>query len=224
MAWRACTALVLLASLAVPAFAQGAVGDFLTGKLVAPEVGQWAWYDLTDEETGAKFVVRQAIVGKEKVGRKTGYWVETEIMPTLGFPSMFKMLLTGPASDPANIHKMVRQQGTEPPELVPVPKPDDPGKAKPKPKRMTVGEEEVETLSGQISCEHAVIITGDRSVDVWTNKKVLPTGIVRMKSPEGELILRNHGTGGENAQSKIKMAPGAPRDEEEESAAADKAE
>jgi len=38
--------------------AQGIVGDVFAGKLINPEVGVFAWYDLSDANTGKKFFLR----------------------------------------------------------------------------------------------------------------------------------------------------------------------
>ena len=38
-------------------YAQGVLGDVLAGKLVKPEVGQWAWYNLIDGSTQKRYLV-----------------------------------------------------------------------------------------------------------------------------------------------------------------------
>ena len=91
--------------------AQGIMSDLMSGKLINPEVGAYAWYNLRDKTTGQEFFLRQAIVGMEKVNRKDAYWFETELVPRVGFPSIYKMLLTGPASDPKNVHRLVVREG-----------------------------------------------------------------------------------------------------------------
>ena len=94
---------LLLAALAVVGLrapGQELLGDVFSGKLINPEVGVWASYELTDKSNGAKYFMRQAIVGSEQVKKKDGFWVETEVRPMQGFPTVYKMLITGPASDP----------------------------------------------------------------------------------------------------------------------------
>jgi len=91
--------------------AQGIMSDLMNGKLINPEVGAYAWYSLKDTVTGREFFLRQAIVGEERVKRKTAYWLETELVPRVGFPSVYKMLLTGPASDPKNVHRLIVREG-----------------------------------------------------------------------------------------------------------------
>jgi hypothetical protein len=196
--------LVVIAVLAagLPAAAQD-MNDLMAGKLVDPKVGQWAWYDITDAAKKSKFSVRQAIVGEEKVSGKDGYWVEMEIVPAIGYRTIYKMLLTGPASDPKNIHKIIVRQEPDPPETL---TPDDSAgdaKSAPEPQRERVGKESVNTANGPVEAEH-FRVTGDTGkMDLWVNEKVPPTGIVRMVSPGGEMVLRAYGVGGESAASVI---------------------
>ena len=49
----------------------------MSGALINPEVGVFAWYELKDNESGRKLFMRQAIVG-EKGRRKKGYYLETD--------------------------------------------------------------------------------------------------------------------------------------------------
>lgn len=183
--------------------AQGSVGDLLAGRLVKPKVGQWAWYDLTDNTTGGRYAVRQAIVAKEKVNRKTGYWVELEVVPSVGYIAVYKMLLTGPASDPKNIHRVIAKIGPEPVQDIPPERDPQEAASEDKPQRKSLGMENVTTLSGAIRAEHYRVVQDGREIDLWVNERVPPTGIVRLRSPDGEMLLRNYGLGGEHAQSLI---------------------
>jgi len=199
-------ALLFMAPLAP---AQGLVGDLLAGKLVNPKVGQWAWYNLVAAKGGKKYVIRQAIVGEERVSRKQGYWVEFEIIPEVGFKIVYKMLLTGPASDPENIHRVIEKSGVDPAQEVAV----DQAAAKPvasESKRRSLGLEDIHTLDGAIRAEHYEVLEGADIIHVWINEKINPTGIVRMRSLDGEMVLRNHGSGGENADSVIAEKPLPP--------------
>lgn len=189
--------------------AQGLVGDLLAGKLVNPKAGQWAWYNLTDAKAGKKYVIRQAIVGEEKVNRKEGYWVEFEIIPEVGFKMVYKMLLTGPANDPKNIHRVIEKSGADPAREVSVDESVAAGPA-PESKRRSLGLEEVQTMSGTVKAEHYEVTQGKNTIGVWINEKINPTGIVRMRSLDGEMVLRNHGQGGENAKSIITEVPLPP--------------
>jgi hypothetical protein len=189
--------------------AQGLAGDLLAGKLVNPKVGQWAWYNLTDARAGKKYVIRQAIVGEEKIARKSGYWVEFEIIPEVGFKMVYKMLLTGPANDPKNIHRVIQKSGVDPAREVAVDAAAPPSAA-PESKRRSLGQEEVATMNGMVRAEHYEVTQADQVIGVWINEKVNPTGIVRMQSLDGVMVLRNHGEGGEFANSIITETPLPP--------------
>ncbi|MBI4558473.1 MAG: hypothetical protein HY706_12900 [Candidatus Hydrogenedentes bacterium] len=204
---RLALGLALLLFHTAPAVAQGVAGDLLAGTLVKPKVGQWAWYDLADAATGMTYAIRQAIVGEENVGRKTGYWMECEIAPQAGYKSIYKMLLTGPANDPKNVHKVVRKQGPEPPEELSVSDAVTAHNDDAAPKRKSLGIEDVTTSSGVMRAEHYSIAKDGRTIDLWINEEVPPTGIIRIRSADGEMTLRNFGQGGTDGQSVITDAP-----------------
>jgi hypothetical protein len=208
---------LFLLSRAAPA--QDMITDVFSGKLINPETGVFAWYDLIDADTGRTYFLRQAIVGEEKVKRKTGWWVETEVMPEAGFPAVYKMLLTGPASDPENIHKLIVKEGQQPPRVVPVPEPEKGGKKKKKPARESLGTETIQLFQGEIQAEHVVLKEDGEKTELWLNNAVRPMGIVRMVTGDGELNLKRYGKGGEDARSAIPVpaaAPGAESGGEEE--------
>jgi hypothetical protein len=206
MTKRIAHVLMGVCAVSAAAWPQGLVGDVMAGKLVNPKVGQWAWYDVTDTATSEHFAMRQAIVGKEEISKKPAFWLETEIVPTVGYKSVYKMLVTGPASDPKNVEKVILKQGIEPPKEVPISSrskaPENDGEGN-KPKRQSMGMENVETPSGVLQAERFHVVEGEQTTDVWINNEVKPTGIVRMRSPQGELVLRKFGEGGEYGQSAL---------------------
>ena len=208
---RALILFLVVLTLSSASTAQGIVGDLLAGKLVNPKVGQWAWYDLAAGKGGKKFVVRQAIVGEEKVGRKKGYWVEFEIVPEIGFRAVYKMLLTGPASSPENIIRVIEKNWPEPAAEIEVDHKAAAAEQPTEPERKLVGAEKVATLEGEVQAEHFVVDHGGKKMDVWINERVNPSGIVKLKSVDGEMTLRNHGEGGEFASSVIKETPLTPQ-------------
>jgi len=186
---------------------QSIVSDVISGKLVKPEVGVYAWYELTDKVSSKKYFVRQAVVGKERVKLKSGFWVETEIMPQVGYPAIYKMLLTGPASDPGNVHKILLKEGPGPAQVVPVPPEEEKGKKKEAISRKLLGKEKLKTPQGEIEAEHVeIVVKQDKDdpgvrTEVWLNEDVRPMGIVRMVSEEGELNLQRYGKGGPDSES-----------------------
>lgn len=192
--------LVLVATL--PAMAQGVLGDVFSGKLINPEPGVWSWYEVSDTTGGAKYFLRQAVVGTEAVKSKDGFWVETELVPQEGFPTLFKMLLTGPASDPKNVHQMIVKEGTSAPQSVPVPQ--DGYTATNSGERQLLGMEKVKIGSGEeIETQHFSVGDGVGKAEIWVNDSVRPLGIVKMVSAEGQLLLQRFGTGGKDAESVI---------------------
>ena len=206
--WRCGLGLLVAVIGLPPAHAQGVLGDVLAGKLVNPEVGQWAWYDLVDNKTHKRFLLRQAIVGEEKIGRKTGYWLEVEIVPDVGFSTVYKMLLTGPANDPKHVHRLLLRQGDDAVMEIPVDRESESAKLaesgkKSKPKRDSRGEVDIETPHGIIRAEHVLVDDGGAQIELWLNNDVRPMGIVRMRAEQGELNLRDYGAGGENALSRL---------------------
>ena len=212
----------LLAAAALSASAQNVVNDLLGGDLVDPKVGQWLWYELRDAQGHKQFALRQAVVGEEKVGRKKGYWVEFQVVPEVGYETVYKVLLTGPASDPRNIHKVLYKRGLQPvQELAPG---DGEDGGAPRPKRTSHGAEDVLTGSGVLRAEHIEITQDGETIRLWVNDDVKPSGIVKLRTSEGEMLLRSQGLGGYYAESALERAkaPGelkveaGPREDEPE--------
>lgn len=210
---RRAVALLIGVALVVTGLAHGQemLGDIFAGKLINPEAGVYAIYDLMDKTTGKRFLLRQAVVGTETVKRKDGFWVEVELIPELGFPVVYKMLLTGPAGEPENVHRIILMEHAGEPKEVPVDpaalKSDAPSAGK----RTSLGVEKIVLPEGAVDAEHFVMESGgDASApsEVWTNDAVRPMGIVRMVTPNGELRLRRFGKGGPDGVSVIKVEPG----------------
>jgi hypothetical protein len=194
--------------------AQGALTELLAGKLIDPEVGQWALYDLSDAEGRVIVGFRQAIVGEEKVGRKQGYWVELELVPRQGLRSIYRMLLTGPANNPKNVHEVWTKSELDEPEQLPL---DEESLSElaggKKPKRKKLGKETVETEGGPIEAMHYRYTSDDGEVSLWHSDDALPTGLVRFASTNGEVILRAYGIGGRFGMSAMFPPDGENVDE-----------
>jgi hypothetical protein len=217
--WRGLV-IVALGLGSAAAYGQGVIADVLAGNLVKPEVGAWAWYDLNAPQgNGPERIrvgtARLAIVGEETVGARKGYWLEMEYVPTVGYKFVYKVLLTGPASDPANIHKVLRREGTEKAEEVPLSKDGGaaeadkanessagpPAAASKEPERTLLGEEDLATVGGKIHAQHFALKSDAEETEVWLNEEVRPMGVVKLKSADGDMVLRNHGVGGVDARS-----------------------
>lgn len=204
---------LMLLAMAGNATAQGALGDLLSGRLVNPEKGVYAWYELVDQASGDKFYLRQAVVDEEKVKRKPGYWVETQIQPETGFGTVYKMLLTGPATDPKNIQRLIVQDGANLPEEIPVDPKAAAGDTYEDGEQQLVGTETITTPQGDLECQHFVIEDADGRTELWVNDTVRPLGLVKMVSPEGELTLQRYGKDGTDAESVIDLMPTDDKDQ-----------
>lgn len=192
----------LILLLASQAGAQGILSDLMAGKLVKPEVGAFAWYTLTDSTTNQEYFLRQAIVGVEKVKRKDAYWLETELVPRVGFPSVYKMLLTGPADDPDNIVRLIVREGQSVPQEIEVDRSQKPPRKQDVP-RAERGTDIVNYPGGQIEAEHFIVNENGGKTELWVSDAVAPMGLVRMRNPQGELLLQRHGVGGKDGQSAL---------------------
>lgn len=185
------------------ACAQGLLSDIMSGALVKPEVGVYAWYEVKDLESGKKLYMRQAIVGQKEVKEKTGYYLETEVVPEIGFPIVYKMLLTGPASSVENVHEIMVREGGNPPETLPLEVLEGTQEASSNSTRTSTGMEKLATPAGDMEAEHFVLDSGGEKTEVWINEEIRPTGLVKMISPDGELLLMRHGSGGTDAESAL---------------------
>lgn len=192
--------LVLICAMATStSHAQGVISQLLSGQMVNPRVGVWAWYELTDSATGEKYFLRQAIVGEERDGKKIGQWLEVQVRPQVGFPTTYKMLLTGPASDPANIKRIYYQSGNDPIQRI-EPETLEPDKPAADPQPEPVNQQTIETPNGPIVCNYYKLADG---TEFWLSDAVPPMGIVRLKSSEGELRLERFGEGGPDAATAL---------------------
>jgi hypothetical protein len=179
------------------------MGDIMSGKLVNPSVGVWAWYDIKDAASGEHLFLRQAVVGEEKVDGKSGFWIETEVIPRVGYPVVYKMLLTGPAGNPKNIHRVLVREGANEPQELPVDPTAADASGLGKAERKAAGKENIKTAQGDVEAEHVVVEQDDKKTEVWTSDKVPPMGIVKLISPDGELVLQKYGKGGPDGESAL---------------------
>lgn len=194
--------LALLCAVADRASAQGMMSDLMSGKLIDPQVGAYAWYTLKDKTTGQEYFLRQAIVGMEKVKRKDAWWLETELVPRVGFSSVYKMLLTGPASDPDNVHRLLVREGNGAVQEIGLEEGGD-WKDEGNIPREAAGVETITLPSGDIQAEHYIVNDGDPATEIWISETVPPMGLVKMKTAEGELSLQRFGVGGKDGQSAL---------------------
>lgn len=196
------TVLMTILTGALTANGQGMMSDLMSGKLVNPEVGVFAWYSLTDGSSDREFFLRQAVVGTEKVNRKEAYWLETELVPKVGFPSVYKMLLTGPAEDPENVHRLIVREGQGPIQDVEIDRSKKPESVAESPRSAVTLE--TLTISGtEIQAERFTVEENGETTEIWVSDQVRPMGLVRMKSSQGELMLQRFGVGGNDGKSAL---------------------
>lgn len=213
--------LAVLCAVAHRAPAQEMMSDLLSGKLVNPQVGAYAWYNLKDKTSGQEYFLRQAIVGTEKIKRKEGWWLETELVPRVGFSSVYKMLLTGAASNAENVHRLLVREGNSAVQEVTL---DGKNAAKEDGDvpREALGVETLSMPSGDIEAEHYRIKDGEIQTEIWISDKVPPMGLVKMTTAEGELSLQRYGVGGKDGESALPggnvATPESPADTATESA------
>ncbi|MCK5860930.1 MAG: hypothetical protein KAH38_00505 [Candidatus Hydrogenedentes bacterium] len=202
---RRCFLIILVVLLAGTAWSQNVFSDVMSGKLINPEVGVFAWYELKDASTGRNLFMRQAIVGKKEVKGKTGFYLETEVIPEVGFPIIYRMLLTGPASDPANVHEIMMKNGSQPVERVPLDALKEEETEEKPVLRESLGKETMTIAADnlELEVEHFTLTQGDNISEVWLNNDARPMGIVKLVSVDGELLLTRFGKGGADAESAI---------------------
>ena len=198
--------LALLGALPEGARAQGMMSDLLLGKLINPQVGAYAWYSLKDQATGQEYFLRQAIVGTEKIKRKEAWWLETELVPKVGFSSVYKMLLTGPAGEPDNVKRLLVREGNGAVQEISMENGGDWEDEGDIPREST-GVETITLPSGDIQAEHYIVKDGEPPTEIWISEQVPPMGLVKMKNSEGELMLQRFGNGGKDGQTAIPTGP-----------------
>lgn len=194
--------LLLLCACCGGAGAQGMMSDVMSGKLVNPQVGAFAWYNLRDDTTGKEYFLRQAIVGEERVKRKDAYWLETELIPKVGFPSVYKMLLTGPASDPDNVHRLLVREGAGAVQEISIDVEKGKGEVEEVPRKL-VGVETIELPGGNVEAEHYTFEENGQKSELWISEQVPPMGLVKMTTAQGQMTLQRYGVGGKDGESAI---------------------
>jgi hypothetical protein len=135
-------------------------------------------------------------------------------MPEIGFPIIYKMLLTGPASDPANVHEIVVKDGTHPAETLSVNMLEGAFDDDEKETRESQGVVTISTPAGNIEAEHFLISKNGLQTEIWVNDDIRPMGIVKMINADGELVLNRFGTGGPDAESALERKMEHPETED----------
>lgn len=161
--------------------------------LFNPVVGSGARYEIQkgagSDANEKKTVMEIDVVGKESVGGKDGYWLETVMSATPMGDVTMKMLA---APDGANITiaKMIMQMSGHPPMEMPT----QMGRIGEqnlgtdiRDKAEKVGSESVAVPAGTFTADHYRMKDG--SGDFWLSEKVSPYGLIKGQSKDFNMVL-----------------------------------
>ena len=154
-----------------------------------PVVGAGAAYQI-QAKSGPQSNMEIAIVGKESVNGKDGYWFETTMAsPQMNGMMVMKMLM---ASDGVSvvISRMIMQMPGAPPMEMPTQMMQmhhQPQAADVRKEADDVGPETVTTPAGTFACEHYRLKDG--SGDSWVSQNAAPYGLVKFQGKDSTMIL-----------------------------------
>ncbi len=188
-------------------FAQSFIEELFRGKLISSEPGVWAIYEITDKSTHTSVLLRQAITDIEKIDEKTtGIWLESEIIPLEGFPSVYRFLISYDSNRKEKIHKIVIREGADAPQNIDTSTmPEVNMNQDNSSKKKLIDEKEVEYKNGKIKAKHYRIEENNKSKEVWLNDEVKPLGLVKLSTNEGDMILFKFGKGGDEGKSALDL-------------------
>jgi hypothetical protein len=192
-----------LTMLAAGACAQMGMGmrPSMPSGVFTPTVGAGAAYEVTSSD-GKTQPIEFAIVGKESVNGKDGYWMEWTTSTGRTGPMIMKTLIVPGATDAPT--RMIMQMGSGQPMEMPTQ-----GRmgAQAKPNTdireggQDVGKESVTVPAGTFSCEHYRSKDGG---DVWISSQVPLFGMVKSVNNGSTMVLTKAITG---AKDKITGTP-----------------
>jgi hypothetical protein len=158
-----------------------------------PVVGSGAAYEMTNAD-GQKSAIEYAIVGKESMNGKDGFWMEWTnsgaSMVPMGNMTMKVLIVPG---DNSGTTRVIMQMAGRPPMEMPSQMGRPGGQAprvQPSDIRSTaedVGSETITVPAGTFTCEHYRMKDG--SGDTWVSPKVSPMGIVKHQGKDSSMVL-----------------------------------
>jgi hypothetical protein len=170
-----------------------------------PVVGSGAAYSI-EQKSGEKSEMEMAIVGKETVDGKDGYWFEMTMQSPRGEGQMVMKSLTVVDGSNTTVKRMIMQPPGQQPMEMPIAMMQQRGSttrpADIRSEAEDVGSESVTTPAGTFTCEHYRMKDG--SADVWVAKNVAPYGVVKSTSKDTTMLLTRVIT---NAKDKITGTP-----------------
>jgi len=153
-----------------------------------PVVGSGGHYELTTDK-GTKMVMEIAVVGKESIDGKEGYWFETTMADTSMGQMTYKALTVLDGQDTV-ISRMIMQMGNRPPMEMPTQMYKANAQKQPadiRGRAEDVGSETVTTPAGTFVTEHYRMKDG--SGDVWVSPKAGPYGLVKSQGKDNSMVL-----------------------------------
>jgi len=172
----------------------GPMGANVTGAVFRgvfnPTIGSGAAYEVTSND-GKKNQMDIAVVGKEEVSGKQGYWIEMAMNNPQGNGQMYMKTLTVIDGNNASVAKMIVQSPEMPGPMemplqgvrgMPQSSPVDVRESAEK-----VGTESVTTPAGTFNCDHYK--AKDGAWEAWISTQVIPWGVVKSTSKDGNMTL-----------------------------------
>jgi arabinogalactan endo-1,4-beta-galactosidase len=186
---RCCSVFVLAAML--PGFAGAQMGmhagPAMRG-IFNPVVGSGGQYEMTTEK-GTKTVMEIAVVGKESVNGKDGYWFEMTVATAQMGQMITKTLTVLDGTDTVTA-RVIMQMPNRPPMEMPTQMYKANAQKQPadiRDRAEDVGSETVTTPAGTFVTEHYKMKDG--SGDAWVAPKAGPYGLVKFQGKDTSMVL-----------------------------------
>lgn len=153
-----------------------------------PVVGSGAEYEINSAR--GKMTLEVAVVSKDMVDGKEGYWLETSFAPpNMNGEMIVKMFYYRDGDDLVISHRVMQMPGGQPMEM-----PDMMSGEQSKPVTIDVrkdaddlGSDSVTTPAGTFACQH--FKKKDGSAEYWVKDKTGPWGLVKNISQNGDTIV-----------------------------------
>jgi hypothetical protein len=156
--------------------------------ILNPVVGSGGQYEMTTEK-GTTMVMEIAIVGKESVGGKDGYWFEMTMANTSMGQMVSKTLTVVDGTDTVT-SRTIMQMGNRPPMEMPTNMMKSGAQKQPadiRDRAEDVGSESITTPAGTFTAEHYKMKDG--SGDAWVAPKAGPYGLVKFQGKDTSMVL-----------------------------------
>ena len=174
-----------------------------------PVVGAGAQYHFNSPKSTATFAY--AVVGKEAVNGKEGYWLEIRIQNPKMHGEMVMKELTVMDGSHTEVKRLITQQPGRPPMELPSSMMGMIERHAAKGENEAnngmgekIGEESITVPAGTFDCEHYRKQEEGKPVDLWISTKVSPYGVVKMVRGKVSMVLEKVLT---NQTSQIKGEP-----------------